>query len=172
MYSPQQQSYTSTLFQKRYFNSASWRHSYIFCGIFQKDRFILIVAVFIAGDELKTLADVAHSYADAPGPSSPNQDKPHKSLAEAAMAYQEHLSPPKSQPARVSVVTGEEEERNVLQVRIFLKGVKGKLFFSWQCYMFFSLYNVISFIWMRDSLIFLLPVWSYAFLFVALHFTE
>lgn len=67
------------------------------------------------GDELKTLADVAHSYADAPGPSSPNQDKPHKSLAEAAMAYQEHLSPPKSQPARVSVVTGEEEERNVLQ---------------------------------------------------------
>lgn len=31
------------------------------------------------------------------------------------MAYQEHLSPPKSQPARVSVVTGEEEERNVLQ---------------------------------------------------------
>lgn len=67
------------------------------------------------GDELKTLADVAHSYADTPGPSSPNQDKPHKSLAEAAMAYQEHLSPPKSQPARVSVVTGEEEERNVLQ---------------------------------------------------------
>lgn len=62
---------------------------------------------------------MAHSYADAPGPSSPNQDKPHKSLAEAAMAYQEHLSPPKSQPARVSVVTGEEEERNVLQVRIF-----------------------------------------------------
>lgn len=89
---------------------------------------------------------MAHSYADAPGPSSPNQDKPHKSLAEAAMAYQEHLSPPKSQPARVSVVTGEEEERNVLQVRIFLKGVKGKFFFSWQCYMFFSLYNVISFI--------------------------
>lgn len=71
---------------------------------------------------------MAHSYADAPGPSSPNQDKPHKSLAEAAMAYQEHLSPPKSQPARVSVVTGEEEERNVLQVRIFLKGVKDKLF--------------------------------------------
>lgn len=89
---------------------------------------------------------MAHSYADAPGPSSPNQDKPHKSLAEAAMAYQEHLSPPKSQPARVSVVTGEEEERNVLQVRIFLKGVKGKFFFSWQCYKFFSLYNVISFI--------------------------
>lgn len=35
------------------------------------------------------------------------------------MAYQEeHLSPPKSQPARVAVVTGEEEERNVLQVSI------------------------------------------------------
>ena len=60
---------------------------------------------------------MAHSCADASGPSSPNQDKPHKSLAEAAMAYQEeHLSPPKSQPARVAVVTGEEEERNVLQV--------------------------------------------------------
>lgn len=62
---------------------------------------------------------MAHSCADASGPSSPNQDKPHKSLAEAAMAYQEeHLSPPKSQPARVAVVTGEEEERNVLQVSI------------------------------------------------------
>jgi len=60
---------------------------------------------------------LAHSCADASGPSSPNQDKPHKSLAEVAMAYQEeHLSPPKSQPERVAVVTGEEEERNVLQV--------------------------------------------------------
>ncbi|KAJ7388914.1 Ran-binding protein 3 [Desmophyllum pertusum] len=67
-------------------------------------------------EDLKTLADVAHLCADASGPSSPNQDKPHKSLAEAAMAYEEeHLSPPKSQPARVAVVTGEEEERNVLQ---------------------------------------------------------
>lgn len=67
-------------------------------------------------EELRTLADLAQSCADASGPSSPNQDKPHKSLAEAAMAYQEeHLSPPKSQPARVAVVTGEEEERNVLQ---------------------------------------------------------
>ena len=75
------------------------------------------MAFFIADEELKTLADLAHSCADASGPSSPNQDKPHKSLAEAAMAYQEeHLSPPKSQPARVAVVTGEEEERNVLQV--------------------------------------------------------
>ena len=73
---------------------------------------------------------MAHSYADAPGPSSPNQDKPHKSLAEAAMAYQEHLSPPKSQPARVSVVTGEEEERNVLQVsENFFKRSKRQIFF-------------------------------------------
>lgn len=57
--------------------------------------------LFIADEELRTLADLAHSCADASGPSSPNQDKPHKSLAEAAMAYQEeHLSPPKSQPAR------------------------------------------------------------------------
>ena len=72
-------------------------------------------------EELRTLADLAHSCADASGPSSPNQDKPHKSLAEAAMAYQEeHLSPPKSQPARVAVVTGEEEERNVLQVKYWV----------------------------------------------------
>lgn len=82
------------------------------------------MTIFIADEELKTLADVAHSYADAPGPSSPTQEKPHKSLAEAAMAYQEHLSPPKSQPARVSVVTGEEEERNVLQVRNFFRRVQ------------------------------------------------
>ncbi|KAL9950337.1 hypothetical protein ACROYT_G042824 [Oculina patagonica] len=67
-------------------------------------------------EELKTLADMAHLCADASGPSSPTQDKPHKSLAEAAMAYEEeHLSPPKTQPAKVAVVTGEEEERNVLQ---------------------------------------------------------
>ena len=69
-----------------------------------------------AGEEPKTLADVAHLCADAPGPSSPTSEKPHKSLAEAAMEYQEHMSPPKVQPARVTVVTGEEEERNVLQV--------------------------------------------------------
>lgn len=79
----------------------------------------MTMSLLIADEELKTLADVAHLCADASGPSSPNQDKPHKSLAEAAMAYQEeHLSPPKSQPARVAVVTGEEEERNVLQVSI------------------------------------------------------
>ena len=71
---------------------------------------------FIADEEPKTLADVAHSCAEAPGPSSPTSEKPHKSLAEAAMEYQEHMSPPKAQPARVTVVTGEEEERNVLQV--------------------------------------------------------
>ena len=71
---------------------------------------------FSADEEPKTLADVAHSCAEAPGPRSPTHDKPHKSLAEAAMEYQEHLSPPKSQPAKVAVVTGEEEERNVLQV--------------------------------------------------------
>lgn len=83
------------------------------------------VAFCITDEELKTLADLAHSCADASGPSSPNQDKPHKSLAEAAMAYQEeHLSPPKSQPARVAVVTGEEEERNVLQVSKCVSCVK------------------------------------------------
>lgn len=82
-----------------------------------------------ADEDLKTLADVAHLCADASGPSSPNQDKPHKSLAEAAMAYEEeHLSPPKSQPARVAVVTGEEEERNVLQVKT--KWRHGYLMFS------------------------------------------
>ena len=36
------------------------------------------------------------------------------------MEYQEHLSPPKSQPAKVAVVTGEEEEKNVLQVSTFI----------------------------------------------------
>lgn len=83
------------------------------------------MAFFITDEELKTLADLAHSCADASGPSSPNQDKPHKSLAEAAMAYQEeHLSPPKSQPARVAVVTGEEEERNVLQVSKWVSCIK------------------------------------------------
>ena len=71
-------------------------------------------------EERKTLADVAHSCADAEGPRSPNHEKPHKSLAEAAMEYQEHLSPPKSQPAKVAVVTGEEEEKNVLQVSTFI----------------------------------------------------
>ena len=71
----------------------------------------------IADEDLKTLADVAHLCADTSGPTSPSQDKHHKSLAEAALAYEEeHQSPPKSQPARVAVVTGEEEERNVLQV--------------------------------------------------------
>ena len=70
-------------------------------------------------EERKTLADLAHSCADAEGPRSPNNEKPHKSLAEAAMEYQEHLSPPKSQPAKVAVVTGEEEEKNVLQVSTF-----------------------------------------------------
>ncbi|XP_068676483.1 ran-binding protein 3-like [Montipora capricornis] len=67
------------------------------------------------GEEPKSLAEVAHSCSDSPGPSSPTHEKPHKSLAEAAMEYQEHMSPPKAQPARVTVVTGEEEERNVLQ---------------------------------------------------------
>ena len=71
-------------------------------------------------EERKTLADLAHSCADAEGPRSPNHEKPHKSLAEAAMEYQEHLSPPKSQPAKVAVVTGEEEEKNVLQVSAFI----------------------------------------------------
>ena len=71
-------------------------------------------------EESKTLADLAHSCADAEGPRSPNHEKPHKSLAEAAMEYQEHLSPPKSQPAKVAVVTGEEEEKNVLQVSTFI----------------------------------------------------
>ena len=71
-------------------------------------------------EERKTLADLAHSCADAEGPRSPNHEKPHKSLAEAAMEYQEHLSPPKSQPAKVAVVTGEEEEKNVLQVSTFI----------------------------------------------------
>ena len=71
-------------------------------------------------EERKTLADLAHSCADAEGPRSPNHEKPHKSLAEAAMEYQEHLSPPNSQPAKVAVVTGEEEEKNVLQVSTFI----------------------------------------------------
>ena len=71
-------------------------------------------------EERKTLADLAHSCADAEGPRSPNHEKPHKSLAEAAMEYQEHLSPPNSQPAKVAVVTGEEEEKNVLQVSAFI----------------------------------------------------
>ena len=71
-------------------------------------------------EESKTLADLAHSCADAEGPRSPNHEKPHKSLAEAAMEYQEHLTPPKSQPAKVAVVTGEEEEKNVLQVSTFI----------------------------------------------------
>ncbi|XP_073227256.1 uncharacterized protein [Porites lutea] len=73
------------------------------------------VSDHLGEEERKTLADVAHSCADAEGPRSPNHEKPHKSLAEAAMEYQEHLSPPKSQPAKVAVVTGEEEEKNVLQ---------------------------------------------------------
>lgn len=72
--------------------------------------------VLLTGEEPKTLADVAHSCADTSGPSSPTNEKPHKSLAQAAMEYQEHMSPPKTQPARVTVLTGEEEERNVLQV--------------------------------------------------------
>lgn len=75
-----------------------------------------------SGDEPKSLAEVAHSYAETPAPSSPTHEKPHRSLAEAAMEYQEHMSPPQAQPARVTVVTGEEEERNVLQsnCRLFL----------------------------------------------------
>ncbi|EDO42533.1 predicted protein, partial [Nematostella vectensis] len=50
-------------------------------------------------------------------------DKRHLTLAEAAQVYQETAPQPiKSQLAKVAVVTGEEEERNVLQIncRLFL----------------------------------------------------
>ena len=83
-------------------------------------NFKAATSVRFEGDEPKSLAEVAHSYAETPAPSSPTHEKPHRSLAEAAMEYQEHMSPPQAQPARVTVVTGEEEERNVLQVNCFV----------------------------------------------------
>ena len=68
----------------------------------------------------KTLAEVAQNASDAQESQSPNKHSSHQTLAEAAMAYdQEHTGPSKAeQLSKITVVTGEEEERNVLQVSI------------------------------------------------------
>lgn len=66
----------------------------------------------------QTLEQVAKSCASEDGPKSPNSspDKHHLSLAEAAKVYEDHVHP-SSKLQQVEVVTGEEEERNVLQVQ-------------------------------------------------------
>lgn len=94
---------------------------------------------FIPSEEdPKTLAEVAQSCSKLPGPTSPTHEKEHRSLAEAAMAYQETVSTPKGQAqlAYVNVVTGEEEERNVLKVKKCCTNMRKKVpsVFSW--YMF------------------------------------
>ncbi|XP_031553918.1 ran-binding protein 3-like isoform X2 [Actinia tenebrosa] len=73
--------------------------------------------------EPKTLAEVARACADKEGPDSPHDspDKQHMTLAEAANVYQK-MTPCKSQLEEVEVVTGEEKERNVMQIncKLFL----------------------------------------------------
>ena len=72
------------------------------------------------GEDPKSLAEVAESCSGLSGPTSPTNEKEHHSLAEAAQAYQETVSPSHSQAQLdyVDVVNGEEEERNVLQVTL------------------------------------------------------
>lgn len=67
--------------------------------------------------EPKTLAEVAKACADKEGPDIPSAspDKQQMTLAEAANVYQK-MTPCKSQLEEVEVVTGEEKERNVMQV--------------------------------------------------------
>lgn len=82
---------------------------------------ILIFFVFntsIVTDQPKTLQEVAKSCADKDGPQSPSSspDKHHLSLAEAAKVYEDAAGPSQSKFEQVEKVTGEEEERNVLQV--------------------------------------------------------
>ncbi|KXJ09968.1 ran-binding protein 3 [Exaiptasia diaphana] len=74
--------------------------------------------------EPKTLEQVAKSCVNEDGPKSPTSspDKHHLSLAEAAKVYEDTAVPSKSKLEHVEVVTGEEEERNVLKVncRLFM----------------------------------------------------
>ena len=64
----------------------------------------------------KTLAEVAKACADKEGPDTPgtSPEKQHMTLAEAADVYQKMT--PCKQLEEVEVVTGEEKERNVIQV--------------------------------------------------------
>lgn len=73
-----------------------------------------------AEDEPKTLEQVAKSCANEDGTNSPSSspDKQQLSLAEAAKVYEDTANPSKSKLEQVEVVTGEEEEKNVLKVQI------------------------------------------------------
>ena len=75
-------------------------------------------SVTLLDQDPKTLAEVAQHACDTEGPQSPDKNKSHQTLAEAAMAYdQEHVTPCRAEQLnKITVVTGEEEERNVLQV--------------------------------------------------------
>lgn len=81
-------------------------------------------SVTLLDQDPKSLAEVAKHACDAEGPQSPDKNKPHHTLAEAAMAYdKEHVAPSRAEQLnKITVVTGEEEERNVLQIncRLFI----------------------------------------------------
>lgn len=75
----------------------------------------------VADIEPKTLQQVAKSCENEEGPKSQTSSSPDKqqlSLAEAAKVYEDAAVPSKSKLEEVEVVTGEEEERNVLKVKI------------------------------------------------------
>jgi hypothetical protein len=74
--------------------------------------------LFLTEGGPKTLAEVAKECADKDGPKSPDNspEKQQLTLAEAAIVYQEKVTPCKSQLEQVEVVTGEEKERNVMHV--------------------------------------------------------
>jgi hypothetical protein len=62
----------------------------------------------------KSLADVADTAAKADS----EPEAVTSSIAAAAEKYESEHSPPKKNLAEIHVMTGEEDERNVIQVRI------------------------------------------------------